>query len=191
MKTQYVLAAVIGCLLTANIASAQMDSAAAHKAWMAYMTPGPEHQLLAKTEGDWTTDMTFWKGPGAPPEKATGSCTNKMILGGRYQESRFTSDMMGMPFEGLGTTAYDNARKMYLNTWIDNMGTGMMMMEGKWDPAINGIVYTGKSFDPSSQKTMELRQVIKLKDADNYLLEMYRTVNGKAFKEMEIAFKRK
>ncbi|MGN7824972.1 DUF1579 domain-containing protein [Chitinophaga sp. 22536] len=191
MKTRYVLAAAIGCLLTVNTVSAQMDSAAAHKAWMAYMTPGPEHQQLAKTEGDWTTDMTFWKGPGAAPEKATGSCSNKMILGGRYQESRFTSDMMGMPFEGLGTTAYDNARKMYLNTWIDNMGTGMMMMEGKWDPSANAIVYRGKSFDPSSQKTMELRQVIKFQDADHYSMEMYRMANGKEFKEMEIAFKRK
>ncbi|MBC9909592.1 DUF1579 domain-containing protein [Chitinophaga varians] len=191
MKTLYVLAAAFGCLLTVNTASAQMDSVAAHKAWMAYMTPGPEHQQLAKTEGDWTTDMTFWKGPGAKPEKATGSCSNKMILGGRYQESRFTSDMMGMPFEGLGTTAYDNARKMYLNTWIDNMGTGMMMMEGKWEPAVNGIVYRGKSYDPAMQKTMDLRQVIKFQDANNYTLEMYRMANGKEFKEMEIAFKRK
>ncbi|MBC9932927.1 DUF1579 domain-containing protein [Chitinophaga qingshengii] len=190
MKTLYVLATAIGCLLTANIAAAQMDSAA-HKAWMTYMTPGPEHQQMAQTEGDWTTDMTFWKGPGAQPEKATGSCTNKMIMGGRYQESRFTSNMMDMPFEGLGTTAYDNARKMYLNTWIDNMGTGMMMMEGKWDPVINGIVYHGKSWDPVTQKMMDLRQVIKFKDANNYNLEMYRMHNGKEFKEMEIAFKRK
>jgi hypothetical protein len=35
-----------------------------------------------------------------------------------------------MPFEGRGTEAYDNITKQYVNTWIDNMGTGIMHSTG-------------------------------------------------------------
>jgi hypothetical protein len=35
-----------------------------------------------------------------------------------------------MPFEGISTLGYDNAKKTFFSTWIDNMGTGMMVMEG-------------------------------------------------------------
>jgi hypothetical protein len=33
---------------------------------------------------------------------------------------------MGMPFEGLGYTGYDNVKKQYFGTWIDSMSTGIM-----------------------------------------------------------------
>jgi len=39
---------------------------------------------------------------------------------------------MGMPFEGMGLDGYDNASKEYISIWIDNMGTGIMYMKGKW-----------------------------------------------------------
>ena len=32
--------------------------------------------------------------------------------------------MMGMPFEGIGRTGYDNVTGKYWSTWIDNMSTG-------------------------------------------------------------------
>ncbi|WP_212004839.1 DUF1579 domain-containing protein [Chitinophaga sp. HK235] len=191
MKTIHVLAVAAWCLLAVTTTSAQkIDTAAIHRAWMTYMTPGPEHDRLAKMNGDWACEITMWKGPGAPPEKTTGTCRNTMVMGGRYQEGRVTSQMEGKPFEGLSTTAYDNSRRMFLNTWIDNMGTGIMMLEGKWDPTISGIVYTGKCHDPISHKMIDLRQVYKFQDDNNYTLEAYRVMNGKEVKDMEVKFKR-
>jgi hypothetical protein len=52
------------------------------------------------------------------------TCTNTMILGGRYQQSMIKGNMMGMPFEGMGLLGYDNAQKLFYSTWVDNMGTG-------------------------------------------------------------------
>src|SRR5881628_1758500 len=105
---------------------AQAQSAeeqAAQKAWMEYMTPGAIHQMLAKADGGWTYEMTSWMKPDAPPTKSTGNMVNRMILGGRYQESRATGSFMGQPFEGVGTLGYDNAKKVFVNSWVDNMGT--------------------------------------------------------------------
>ncbi len=41
--------------------------------------------------------------------------------------------MMEMPFHGIGTEGYDNVRKKFMASWIDNMGTGILLMEGTYD----------------------------------------------------------
>lgn len=189
MKTIYFFAAL--CLLMTTNVFAQQDSAAMMKAWMAYMTPGPEHQHMALGDGEWTTEASFWEKPGDPPKKSSGSCVNKMIMGGRYCQSKYNGDMMGMPFEGLGIMAYDNARKMYVSTWIDNMGTGIMNMEGKWNDDLKALELTGEMDDPITGKHVKLRQVEKWQDNDHHTMEMYRMSDGQEVKEMEIVFTRK
>ena len=67
--------------------------------------------------------------------------------GGRYQQSTYTGNLGGMPFEGIGTLAYDNSRKVYVSSWIDNMGTGMMYLEGTYDEATKTLTMKGKAVD--------------------------------------------
>ena len=107
-----------------------MDSATMNKRAAQYMTPGEGQKLLASMDGKWTTESSFWMEENAPAQKSTGTCENKMILGGRYQQSTHKGDMSGMPFEGIGITGFDNIRKVFVNSWVDNMGTGIMYLEG-------------------------------------------------------------
>ena len=190
MKAIYLLTAFL-CLLISSNTFAQQNSSAMMKTWMEYMTPGPAHQKMAQADGEWTADMTFWEKPDAPPTKSSGTCVNKMILGGRYSESRYTAEMMGSPFEGIGIMAYDNTRKVFINTWIDNMGTGIMILEGKWNEADNALELSGKVTDPVTGKEVNIRQVMKWQDNDHQTLEMYRTTDGNEAKEMEIMLTRK
>ncbi|MEP6513232.1 MAG: DUF1579 domain-containing protein [Parafilimonas sp.] len=169
---------------------AQMDEAS-QKAWMAYMTPGNVHQMLAKSEGQWKEDVTMWMMPGQEPMHSTASATNKMIMGGRYQQSTHTGDMMGMPFEGMSVMGYDNAKKMFVSSWVDNMGTGMMNMEGTWDDATKSITMKGTTVEPMTGKDMNVREVFKFMDDNTQMLEMYMMMpDGKEFKSMEIKFTR-
>jgi hypothetical protein len=160
------------------------------KAWMAYMTPGPMHKMLAGFDGTWQEEVTIWMKPDAQPTKSFSKCTNQMILGDRYQESTHTGDMGGMPFEGRGYTGYDNAKKVFVSTWLDNMGTGIMNMEGTWDKSKKTIHFTGNAVDPMSGKEMKVREEFKVVDDNNQLMEMYLTQNGKEFKSLEIKFTR-
>jgi hypothetical protein len=160
-------------------------------AWMAYMTPGPMHKMMAESNGDWTEDLTFWMAPGAPPTKAQAKCSMRMILGDRYQEAVSTGMMMGMPFEGISTVGYDNARKVFQSTWIDNMGTGISYLEGKYDEKTKTVNSTGKMVDPSTGNEEMVRQVMKFVDAKTQVMEMYQTKDGKEFKNMEIVFNKK
>ena len=155
-----------------------------------YMTPGDVHKMIAKWDGKWNEEISLWMTPGAPPTKSTGSCTNKMILGGRYQETRHSGNMMGMPFEGIGTLGWDNARKILVSSWIDNFGTGIMYMEGTWDNATKTATLKGKTTDPSTGQPTDVREVFKIVDDNTQSLEMYISMGGQDYKTMEIIFKR-
>jgi hypothetical protein len=147
--------------------------------------------MMAKSDGTWTGEVSMWMAPGQEPSKSTSTCVNRMILGGRYQESKHSGNMMGMPFEGVSTTGYDNAKKVFVNTWIDNMGTGIMTMEGPWDEASKSVILKGKSIDPMTGKEMDLREVFTMIDDNTQLMEMYAVgPDGKEFKTMEIKFTR-
>ena len=167
-----------------------MDSAAMMKAWQAYMTPGQVHAMLAKSNGKWDEQVTMYN-PGGTTTKGSSIAVNTMVLGGRYQQSHHTGTMMGMPFEGMGTVGYDNMKKVFQSSWVDNMGTGVSFMEGPWDSATHTITLKGKMMDPMSGKDQDMRQTFTMVDDNNQKMEMFATQNGKETKMMEIALKRK
>jgi hypothetical protein len=168
------------------------DTAAMMKAWQDYMTPNDMHAMLAKDNGTWTADLTMWMTADAPPQKSTGTSTNRMIMGGRYQQATFKGSFNGMPFEGISTVGYDNSKKKFVNTWIDNMGTGIMIMEGTYDSANKVINFTGKSADPTTGKECTMRETFRKVDDNTEVMEMYTTyLGGTEYKSMEITYKRK
>jgi hypothetical protein len=147
--------------------------------------------MMAKSAGTWTGVVTYWMQPGANPTTATAEATNQMILGGRYLQTRNTGNMMGMPFEGIGVTGYDNAKKVFVSSWVDNMGTGILYMEGTMDDQHKSITYTGKAVDPVTKVDQPFRQVLKFIDDNTQELEMYITVKGQEYKAMDIKYTRK
>ncbi|WP_315819019.1 DUF1579 domain-containing protein [Paraflavitalea speifideaquila] len=177
---------------TAETPAPPPDSAAMMKAWTEYMTPGEPHKVMASQNGKWEGKITMWMAPGAPPSESKGTCVNQMIMGGRYQEGKFAGDFNGMPFEGRSIMGYDNTRKVFISTWIDNMGTGVMTTEGPWDPATKTISLTGKMIDPMTGKECQVREVMTLIDDKSSKMEMYNTPAGqKEFKSMEILYTKK
>ncbi|TDX13443.1 DUF1579 domain-containing protein [Flavobacterium sp. S87F.05.LMB.W.Kidney.N] len=173
------------------IAEEPVDSATQAKAWQAYATPGAPHKLMTDEVGTWNCDMTFWYEPNAKPEKTTSVANIKMILGGRYQESDYQGKIMGAPFVGKSTLAYNNASKEYTTTFIDNMGTGMMVAFGKYDEKTKTIEFKGDVVNPVTGKKAPYREVYTIVDPTTRKMEMYDTKNGTEYKSMEIVMKKK
>lgn len=170
----------------------QMDSASMAKAWETYMTPSEPHKMMADEEGKWNNEMTFWMGPDMPGEKYTSGCEVKMILGGRYQQSTYSGEMMGMPFEGISTVAYNNATGEITSTWIDNMGTGLMVVNGKYDPNSKSTTMTGTTVNPATKQNIAVREVYTFVDENTRKMEMFETPEGgKEYQSMEIIMTRK
>jgi hypothetical protein len=141
--------------------------------------------------GTWEGEVTsYWNDP-AKPEKSKGTATYKTIFNGLYQEGIHTGNMGEMPFEGRSLTAYDNAKKVWISTWIDNMGSGVMRLEGTYDVNTKTMTLKGTSVDPVSGKDSEVREVVTFIDDNTQKMEMYCNQGGKEVKMMEILSKRK
>ena len=181
-------AALAGLSAVTTTAPAQEpDQEAIMAAYMKAATPGEEHQELAATAGTYTTVSRWWQAPGAPPEESTGSAERTAILGGRYVVEKMTGTMMGMPFEGMGITGYDNVEQKYVTIWVDNMSTGIFRMLGEADDSGN-LVFRGEYTDPVTGETKTMRSVSSAA-ANGETFEMYEVAaDGSEFKVFEIVY---
>lgn len=81
------------------------------KSWIAAMTPGEPHKLLAERVGRWDITAKMRMDPSAPPSVGKGVTIQKMVLDGRYREDSTWTETNGMPFEGRGIVGYNNLVK--------------------------------------------------------------------------------
>ncbi len=189
-----IVCTVVALAMLATVAAMAADekkpaapAAQAQDAAMAAVMPGEHHAHMKKLVGEFDYTITMVM-PGMPPQEYKGHRSAKMVMGDRYLDETYTGTFMGMPFEGHGTMAYDNIQKKYLSTWMDNMGTGIMMGSGQC--ANNGTEWsmTADMADPMSGKMVTTRSVTKLVDADHMTMEMYGPgPDGKEMKMMSIA----
>jgi len=172
-------------------AKPQMDPAMM-EAMMKAAMPGDAQKLLNSMAGTWTAKVTTWMMPGADPMVMEGTSENKWIMGGRYMQQSFSGNFMGMPFEGIGYTGYDNVKKQYWGTWMDNMSTSMMMSTGATSDAGKTWTFTGSMADPMTGKDSKVDEKITVIDADHHTMEMWGPgPDGKMYKTMELAYTRK
>ncbi len=162
------------------------------KAYQDFMTPGTMHKWLSKQVGTWEAEVSQWMDPSAPPTKAKATDVVSMTMNGLYQVADFSSKMMGMPMMGHSTLGYDNAKKQFVLSWIDNFGSGIVYMTGTYDEKTKTLSLKGKQTDPISGKDTDIRQENKYIDDDTYTMTMYGAgMDGKEAKFMEGTFRKK
>jgi len=159
------------------------------------------HKLLADLAGTWNYTVKMWMNPdpSAKPEVSNGTAVRKSMMDGRY----FIMDVTGkmqmpgpdgkkkeMTFKGTGIEGYDNVKQKFVGTWIDNMGTGIMMAEGTYDPAAKTFTYTGE-YEAIPGMKQKIREVVKIVDKDHHTFEWYEDRGGQEAKTMEISYTRK
>ncbi|WP_179414919.1 DUF1579 domain-containing protein [Mucilaginibacter sp. E4BP6] len=181
---------LLACISLISIGSrALAQDADAMKKYTDFMTPGDMQKILAAANGKWSEYITLWMAPGQPPSKSTGTVDYKMILGGRYQQGNISASFNGMPYEAVSITGYDNMKKLFFSSYVDNMGTGVLNMEGPYDAATKTITLTGIELDPMTGKEMKMRETLKMVDDHTQVTAMYDITGGKEIKLMEITFK--
>ena len=155
------------------------------------------HKLLADLAGSWSTSVKMME-PGKEPTVSNGNVTYKSIMNGRYFVGDHTGSMK-MPgadgkmkdftFKGMSTDGYDNVKKKFVGSWVDNMGTGIMFSEGTYDPATKTFTYTSE-FEAVPGMKQQIREVIKVTDNNHHTLEWYENRGGQEVKTMEINYTR-
>jgi hypothetical protein len=182
----------------ATTTSAQPNDAEMMKQMMELAKLNENHKLLGEFVGNWSYAMKMWMAPGAPPSESKGSAVCKAIMDGRYfvSENNGTFKMPGpdgkmkeMNFKGIATDAYDNVKKKFVSSWVDNMGTGIYLSEGTYDAATKTFTYTSEMEMMPGAKS-KVRQTIKVTDADHRTFEFFEDRGTGETKTMEINFTR-
>jgi len=219
MKTFMPLIAILFATLIATSSFAQSPAASPAVATSPMAAPGGQpnpqemmkqmmemsklnenHKLLSGLDGNWNYTIKFWMNPdpNAKPQESKGTAVRKSMMGGRY----FVMDVSGkmqMPgedgkmkdvqFKGMGVEGYDNVKKKFVGSWIDNMGTGIAFSEGTYDPATKTFTYTSEMEPVPGMKT-QVRELLKIADNDHMMFEWYENQAGQEKKTMEIAYTR-
>lgn len=159
-------------------------------AWQEAMTPGPQHERLARMAGDWEADMKIWMEPGAEPMTSTFTASRRMIFDGRFLEEDVVGEFMGQPFLGRSVIGYNNVTGKWWSTWLDNTTTGLMVGEGDWDEESDTSTFLFTSVDPVSGEEMQMKGVTRVLSADHEVHEMWEERDGESFKSMEMIYRR-
>lgn len=157
-------------------------------------TPGEMHKWLTESVGVWQGTCKHWMAPGTEAATSSCTCTIAGMMDGRFIKSEFAGDMPGMgPFSGFGISGFDNVSKKFQSTWVDNMGTGMMVGTGDRSSDGSTLTWTYTYNCPMKKKPTTMREVDRRTGKDSFTLEMFGPdmQTGKEFKMMEITFTRK
>ncbi|HEX4638087.1 MAG TPA: DUF1579 domain-containing protein [Chthoniobacterales bacterium] len=190
-----------GAGATASAPSGEPNSADMMKAMMEMSKLNENHKLLSSLDGSWDYAIKFWMNPdpNAKPQESKGTATRKSIMGGRYSMMDVSGNMQmpgpdgkmkTMQFKGMGIEGYDNVKKKFVASWIDNMGTGIEFSEGSYDPASKTFTYTSEMEPVPGMKT-QVREVVKVPDNTHMMLEWYENQGGQEKKTMEINYTKK
>ena len=208
-NTLFVLGLAAMAILSAVVCAQEEAVAPAQEAAKTELPPGMTEEMMAKMQeygavnenhkvlenfvGSWDYTMKWWMATDSTAEESTGTSEVKSIMGGRFIEQAVSGTSMGQPFEGRGTTGYNNLTKEYTSIWIDNMGTGTLTSTASYDPAAKTLTETGSHTCPiSPDGKRSFRAVTTIVDETAYTYEMYTNDEaGKEFKNMEITYKRK
>jgi hypothetical protein len=128
--------------------------------------PGPEHQLLKKREGTWTTTMK------AGGQEYKGAVTNRMELGGLWLVSALESDLGGQKFYGRSLETYDAKKKKYVSVWFDSMSTTPLTMEGDYGRDKKALTMVGDGVGMDG-KPAKWKSVSEFPDDDTIVTAMY------------------
>jgi len=131
--------------------------------------PGPEVLFLKKDAGTWDASVEMTDPSG---QKTTAKGTETVSMIGFWQVARFRGQMMGQPFEGLGSVTYDPTKKKYVGTWIDSMTPGYATVEAEL--SADGKTMTGTMEGPDmSGKIVKSRETTEWRSDGTRVFTMY------------------
>jgi hypothetical protein len=177
--------------ITAGTTAPAMTPEQMMAVWQKSAAVGPEHAVLKNFEGKWTSSVTATMDPSKPPEKSEGTSEGMLIMGGRFVHVLHHGTMMGQPFEGMMLLGYDNLRKKYTSSWVDNMGTQIASYDGTWNAAKKSLTMAGHFIDPMTGKLTHTRGVTAFPDANTMTYDEYMPgPDGKETHGLHIDFKK-
>ncbi len=171
----------------------EIDMQEMMRIWQEVATPGEQHRYMDNLVGRWKTKTRVWmQGPGSPPMETEGTAEYKWILDGHYMLMETDGELMGQPHQGMGLMGYDNYRKQYTNTWLDNMSTAVYSSCGNFDPSGKVLTMYGSMDEPMTGEIGKTsKYVVRIIDDNKHIFEIHDPIFGEGkTKVMEMVYTR-
>lgn len=179
-----------GKALAEAMMAKRMDPNAMQK-WMESMKPGLAHELLATFAGEWDVTVRMFMDPAAPPQESKAKSSATLVLDGRFLLEQMKGEFMGMPYEGMGFSGFDNATQMFTSTWCDSINTGISLNHGSIDQTGRIITYVGTMNEPmTGEMGKAVKMVLTRTDEDHHTFEMFEILYGEPFKVFDMQYAR-
>ena len=149
---------------------------------------GPMHHLLVQWSGHWREEIKIWATPNTKEPTTTPAIRDgRMAAEGRFLTSTTVGQIGTSPYEAQSVLGFDNAKKVFVKTWFDNLGTSILVLEGTYDEKSNVVDFVGYTTDPLTRKAVKVHQIMRLIDPSTQVLEVFVELKeGKETKSMEI-----
>lgn len=156
------------------------------------------HGYLKQLEGEWDCATKMWMAEGAPPQEDKFTSSAKVSFDGHFLIEKLQGNMNfgegvpPMPFTGMSIIGYDNFKKQFTSTWLDNMTSGIMNQTGSASQGGKVFTFEGEGYCCMNNKICDFKSVCTIIDANTRKFEMWGPDDsGKMFKGMEITYTRK
>jgi hypothetical protein len=161
------------------------------KLFAKYTTVGEEHRLLERFVGEWDAESSMVMG--AERSTTKGSAAFRWKVEGRWLESEWRGEMMGMPVESHGWLGYDRFKMSYVSTSITSFDTAMNEAEGDLTPDGKALVMYGTLDEYlTGEHDKMVKYVYRFVSADEIVFEVHDLPIGEVNTQvMEFRFTRK
>lgn len=158
--------------------------------WFSRGLPGQGHAVLAPLVGTWRVQMSFYgtlgRRPDQPPLVTDDLVSRRQwVAGGRYIEDTMEGTLNGSPVWRKGWLGYSIMDGYYEWVTIDPVNTTMMYFkgtpnsEGQMPITMSGVFTDqGVAGEETVGKSVGMRTVIKIENADRNVFELYFTRPG-------------
>jgi hypothetical protein len=154
--------------------------------------PGPEHKKLEPFVGDWTFTLKVWTNPSESPAQLTGTVERKWVMGGRFvQETVKGQCSEGHTFEGLGLLGYDNAQKKFTATRACGLCGKTCSTVGTVNDSGKTFTFATEEYCPVCKENVKGRDEVVVESNDRIVVSIYKTIQNKEVKVIEIVNVRK
>lgn len=164
----------------------------------AYGALNENHGYLKQFEGEWECVMKCWMSADLPPEENACTVNAKVGYDGKFLIEKFQGTVAfgegapPQPFNGLSIIGYDNHRRQFVSTWIDNFTTGVYTLYGSASQGGKVFTFEGENYCCMNDKMVQTRSVLTIKDPNTRTFEMWSPgIDGKVIKSMEATYTRK
>ncbi|WP_158642869.1 DUF1579 family protein [Mucilaginibacter ginsenosidivorax] len=163
------------------------------------------HQLLTSITGSWIfTGKHTFAGSKHKPIEFAGSMVRKALWDNRYFTSEVTGQDIPMPWSNgklvtlheMTTEGYDNVKGKFISAYINNeFETGIILLEGSYDPGTKIITYDGETLSPPrgdapAGAMRKFHVLLKFINDSHYTLEWHESIGGKELFDTVLNFTR-